>query len=298
MKTMVTLVRREFWEHRSLWITPLATAAILIVLAALGGSMDTGPGVQININGQERAFLDQLTPERRSKVFGLIVGGLLLPQLIAMLVVLSIYTLDCLYAERRDRSILFWKSLPVSDGQTVLSKFLTAIAAVPLLVYVVSLVTSVLCLGVLLTRFFGTPFQALAQWDMSTWLHMQAILLADTFVAALWYAPLVAALMLASAWARRSAYMWVTFVPLVAIFVERRSLGTSYIAHFLAYRTGGFFQAIGMSLRHPGASEIASAYERLDATRLLMNPDLWLGLVAAAAILYATVRIRRYRDDT
>jgi ABC-2 type transport system permease protein len=298
MKTMIMLVRREFWEHRSLWLTPVFTAVVLILLSAVGSSYGNGAAVHIEVNGQEQAFLDSLTPEKRTTMFGILIGGLLVPQLIVMLIVLSFYVLDCLYSERKDRSILFWKSLPVSDAQTVGSKFLTAVLVVPLLVYGISVVTSLVCYVFVALRFSSGPFAGFAPWDTLMWLKTQAILLADTFIAALWYAPLVAVLLLASAWVRRNLYTWVLLAPLVVWFVERRAFGTDYFWRLLSYRTVGFFQALGVTQRHAGMHEIAEVYARFDATRLLASPDLWLGVVVALGLLYATARIRRYRDDT
>lgn len=307
MNTMLTLVRREFWEHRALWITPLVTAAILVLLSLVGTSFDGG--VRIEINGDEKSFLDSLDPTKRGQIFGVVVAGLLVPQLIAMLIVLTIYLLDCLYAERKDRSILFWKSMPVSDSATVWSKFVTAIGVLPLAVYAVSVVTSLLCFAVFTFRFHGTPFENLMPWNGSIWLRTQAMLFVNTIVAALWYAPVAAVFMAISAWARRSVYLWVALPPVLLIFAETRLSGTHYVADFLAYRLGGFFAAMGMGVADKGvgivvdegsdvAREIAKVYEHFDASNLMFNVDLWLGVAFAAALLFGIARLRRYRDDT
>ncbi|MGB8326419.1 MAG: hypothetical protein WCE48_02440 [Steroidobacteraceae bacterium] len=297
MKTLITLIRREFWEHRALWVVPLIVAAVLILSAGVG-TISIGPHVQIQLDGEGREFLQSLTPEKRASIFGIVTGAMLVPQLIALLIIVSIYVLDCLYAERKDRSILFWKSLPVSDLETVASKALVALLAVPLLAYTVSAVTSIVCYAVLAARFAGTPLAGVAPWDTAMWLRTQALLFADLIIAGLWYAPVVAVLLVASAWARRSVYLWVTLVPPLTMFVERQVFGTRHVAEFVGYRLGGFFR----QLRHTGVSDEAvrlkALYEHLDATPLLLNPDLWLGVVAAGALLWLAARIRRYRDET
>jgi len=298
MSALVTLVRREFWEHRYLWMWPFVIAGFLILVSAIGSGYSGGVGVHIEVNGEEHRFLDALTPQKRVALFGVLIGGLLVPQIIGMLLTVSVYVIDCLYAERKDRSILFWKSLPVSDAKTVAAKFLTAVGAVPLLVYAVSVVTSLICYGLLTMRFASTAYAGATRWDTLTWLSTQGILLIDVAVAALWYAPLVAALMAASAWVRRNPYLWITLAPLVVMFVERRTFGTNHFAQFLEYRLTGFFAALGPVLTRHATPQAATLSEGLDATRLLASPDLWLGAVAAAGFLWLATWLRRYNDDT
>jgi ABC-2 type transport system permease protein len=292
MNIMPTLIRREFWEHRGLWIGPLVIAGLLIALSVFTSSID------IHLDNKERLAIGALSP---ATIFGMMIGGMMVPQLIVMLIMLSIYLLDALYTERKDRSILFWKSLPVSDAQTVWSKFATAMLATPLLVYAVSLVTSVVLYVILRLRLAGTPFADVSVWDTVTWLGMQGMLLADTLIGALWYAPLAAALLLVSAWARRSVYLWATLPPLGVMFLEWRIFGTAHFARFLSYRSNGFFQAMGRSvlpLADMPLGRAGGVYRNIDATGLLLNPDLWLGAAAAVALLWLTIRIRRSRDDT
>jgi len=299
MNVMLTLIRREFWEHRSLWLTPLAVAGLLVLLAAFGTHASHGAQVAVQLDGREQQFLDALTPDDRSRIFGLQIGLFLVPQLLVMLVTVSFYVLDCLYTERRDRSILFWKSLPVSDTETVAAKFLTAILVVPLLAYGLALVASFVGYLLLTLRFSSTPWAGLAQWNTLVWLRMQALLLADTLVAALWYAPLVALLLVASAWFRKNLYTWVLLLPVGLAYLEYRAFGTGYLVHLLNYRSFGFFGALGLSLPalRGGTGPMPDFEARLNALGLLASPDLWLGVVAAFAFLYLAVRIRRDRDD-
>src|ERR1700733_3051142 len=109
-KPMLTLVRREFWEHRMLWILPLAVASLIVVGALLPHS-----GMQVDAS-------EYHAPEKYREYYMMFHGVLSAVQFALLAVILPYYLLDCLFAERRDRSILFWKSMPVSDRQTVLSK--------------------------------------------------------------------------------------------------------------------------------------------------------------------------------
>src|SRR3954464_10577776 len=142
---MVMLIRREFWEHRMLVIAPLALCVIYLVLCALAGT-----GVSTNL----RSF----GPETPTATGFLIVMHTVFTILLYLLmaVVAFFYLCDCLYSERKDRSILFWKSLPVSDTMTVLSKLLVALICIPAVVYVLSFVTNVIAFAILQILFHST----------------------------------------------------------------------------------------------------------------------------------------------
>ena len=220
------------------------------------------------------------------------------PLYLIMLLVLSFYLLDCLYAERKDRSILFWKSLPVSDGLTVLSKFLLAVVVVPLGVLVLAAACHVLLFLVWQLGVATGRLPDVLTWKTLLWFKVEGVMLASLLLGALWYAPMAATFMLVSAWARRSPIMWVTLAPIVAMVVEWK-FGTHYVAHFY-YRSFGIWEVLGMghseSLDHGATLE--AALGELNFAAAFTNLNLWLGVLATAALLYATVRVRRYRDDT
>lgn len=307
MKTWITLVRRELWEHRALWVAPLVVAAVLIIVTALSGGVHISGDARVQIDGEAVDFINGITPERAVKLFGVLIAGLYVPQLIVMLIVLGFYLLDSLYSERKDRSILFWKSLPVSDAQTVASKALVALVVVPLGVWLLSVLTSLLTVGALTAKLAGGPFSTIVQWNTPVWFAVQGAMLVGTLVAALWYAPIAAALLLVSAWARRNVFLWTVLPPVALMLLEEIAFNTNRVSSFLEYRFGGFFDAMGMGV-DPGAravgvtdrqfSEIADIYSKLDVTPLLTNIDLWLGVLAAAGMMWLAVLVRRRRDDT
>jgi len=292
-RTLVTLVRREFWEHRALWIAPLAVAVLVAVSA-----------FWIHTNFDSHDIERGWAPSQgRNAValFTIAQWALSMPLYIAMLFVLFFYALDCLYAERKDRSILFWKSMPVSDGMTVASKALTALVAVPLGVFVLAAVTFVLFLLFFDVRAFVWSDPLLLSWDTLEWLRAQAAMLLLLTVALLWYAPAVAALMLLSAWSRRNPFVWLT-VPLLAPLLEYMVFRTQYIWSFYHYRRYGIWDALGIGHTHiitkHGLLPFGDLLTEINWRGAFLNPDLWLGVAVAVALLYAAARIRRYRDDT
>jgi len=302
--TFITLLRREFWEHRGLLYAPLAVALMLVVFTLLGGGMPRG-SVEIHLDGNGAHFVSAMSGPQQRKFFGIVVAGLLVPQLLVAMVVTFFYLLDSLYSERKDRSILFWKSLPVSDAMTVASKAAVALVAVPLIVYVLSLVVSLVVFGVMGLKYSGTELGPLVQWHTLEWFALQGVLLLNIVVAALWYSPVVAALLMISAAARRATVLWAVVPPLILGLVERSTLGTDYVPRFIGYRLTGFFDAMGMGMGRPvqastaeQVERVATLYEKINAAPLLLNVDLWLGVAAAIALLAIAIRLRRWRDDT
>jgi ABC-2 type transport system permease protein len=143
----ITLVRRELWEHRSLVWAPLGVAFAIIVLSVISGAVNGSVDIQL---GADRALPELITDaEKQRGLFAALIAGLVLPQLLVGFAVAAWYLLDCLFTERRDRSILFWKSLPVSDTKTVLSKLFVALVAMPLWIWVLSLVVGLAVFAVL-----------------------------------------------------------------------------------------------------------------------------------------------------
>ncbi len=280
-----TLIRREFWEHRSLWIAPLSVAALLLVGAIIGKvSFDS----------------DVATPEQRRALFGVFMAYAAMPQFITVGIITWMYAGDCLYTERKDRSILFWKSMPVSDTLTVLAKLLVALLIVPLGVYLVSALTTLLLSGIYLVRAWH-DHSGNVYWDAGTWLRIQGISLVTVVAGVLWYAPITAFLMLASAWARRSVQLWVFLPPVVLIMMERIALGTNHVMTVLFYRLGGVFANTGPSFPGTDVSQRATLnllFANVNHFPVFANVDLWLGLGVAALLIVATIRIRQYRDDT
>jgi ABC-2 type transport system permease protein len=291
---LITLIRREYWEHRSLWLGPLAVALFMVAVTLL-------PRFNLNMGD----FNNQSLPpvEALRGMFAIAVWFFDLALYLTMSIVVWFYASDCLYAERRDRSILFWKSMPVSDTKTVLSKVLVAVAIEPLGVYVLTAMTSLVVSGVFIVRAHlgNIPF---AFWDTGTWLRVQLFTLLTTLIASLWYAPLVGYLMLVSAWARRNVQLWVFLPPLVAIFLEWRAFGTQHFWQMLRYRLNGpwpaSFQSAFAQGGGPGtlAGVPGKAFSSSSILAIFGNVDLWLGLAVAALFIVVAIRIRRYRDDT
>jgi ABC-2 type transport system permease protein len=192
----------------------------------------------------------------------------------------------------------------VSDSATVLSKVLVASLVVPLGIYILAVITNVLAFGILYARLHGDAvFGQFVQWSTGDWLHLNGILLADVLIVSLWYAPVVAYQLLMSAWAKGSVLVWTIIPPLLVMLGERLLFGTWYVGRLIGERVG--INLTGVAIGHRPTprvggliSNTSSIFDQIDAFGLLATPDIWIGVAVAAVLIFVTVRIRRYRDDT
>jgi ABC-2 type transport system permease protein len=287
----VVLIRREFWEHRALWLVPLVVAALYIAVCLIpGGSLHIG-GIDLNDGSRNSGT------QRPVEMFAVVQSIFTLMLFALTSIVTFFYLSDCLYAERKDRSILFWKSLPVSDAEAVLSKLLVALLIVPVGIYLLALVTNVLAFVILYLRFHNSAIvQHFVSWDTGVWLRLNLYMIMDVVVIGLWFAPVAAYQLLISGWAKSGILVWTILPPLLLILAEKLAFGTYHVAGLIGYRLGtGLFSEDGAA---SGAVGAESVIDRVNMLPMLARVDLWVGVAIAVALVFATIRIRRYRDDT
>jgi ABC-2 type transport system permease protein len=295
MNTLPILIRREFWEHRMLWIAPLVLVGVYICMCFI-----PGPGV---VGIPKGMHIPDLGPER--SVVALLGVQVVFTSFLVLLMgaVVFFYLADCLYAERKDRSILFWKSLPVSDWVTVLSKVVVALIVMPIAIWALALVANLVAFGVLWLRFHGTAVMPnFIRWDTGAWLRLNGQLFANILAMSLWYAPIVGYQLLLSAWARSSVLVWTLVPPLALMLAEGWFARSWNIANFLGYRLfGGIFYHRPPPNFDVGPGTHNTVEKVLHGTNLLPalgNIDLWLGVAVGVGLVLAAIRIRRYRDDS
>ena len=200
------------------------------------------------------------------------------------------YSLDALHGERRDRSILFWKSLPVSDLTTVLSKASIPLVVLPLLSFALTVATQWIMLLLSTAVMLGSGLSVAPLWTHMPLFRMWLLLLYHLLaVHVFWYAPIYGWLLLVSGWARRAAFLWATLPWLAICAVEKIAFNTSHFCAWLGYRfsggeAGGSFQADSISM---------DPLMHLTPGKFLTTPGLWIGLAFFAACIAAAVRLRR-----
>lgn len=300
------LVRRELWEHRSILVTP-AVIALLISLMALTGHVTISAFDQELVDVAILGASSLGTVERSAAIHVMMIGITSLFAL-AMSVLTLFYTLDALYAERKDRSILFWRSIPCTDSETVLSKLAVAVIVIPMLTMVAIAVTHLVVLAVTSVwvevrganawhlLWSATPF-------LDNWLATLVVLLALP----LWQAPFIGWFLFVSAFAKRSPFL-VAVLPIVILpMLERTLVGTSVLAQaffvrsanmplFRGLQTGDLFFYEG-PVAETGRGGVA-LLPLLDLPGFLASPGLWLGLIVCGLFTAAAIYVRRYRDDS
>ena len=321
MKTFAWLVKREYWERRGgmLW-AQLVCGGVLLLVSLVGlligtvvlrahGGMDT----QINVGVPLGQLIGHPTAAQIAQ-FGLALDASMISFVgigsMVLAFVLFFYLLGALYDERRDRSILFWKSLPVSDRDTVLAKVATAIVLAPVIATVVALVAYFAVL-ILLSLFAllhgGNPVTLL--WLPSHPLLMLVKLAIALPLNALWALPTVGWLLLCSAAVRAAPFLWAVLLPLAAGVLNGvvglmglpsvpgalmwnmgvlRLLGSTFpgwFAHLMATRPGNFDPLRDGVL---GFDLLGRGY---------MMPGLWIGALIGIAMIVAAIVFRRRNSD-
>jgi ABC-2 type transport system permease protein len=284
-RPMYWSVRRELWENRSIYLAPLLVAAVVLFAT----SMST-----IGLPKKMRN-LPTLSAAKQHSAIATPFSMAPAPIMLTTFLVGIFYCLDALYGERRDRSILFWKSLPVSDRTTVLSKMSIPLVVLPLIAFVLSVITQILLLELSTVVLLGNGLSPARLWSEFQFFQGLPIMLYGLTVHVLWFAPAYAWLLLVSAWARRTPVLWAT-IPLFAIaLLERMAFSTTYFGNMLKYRVvGAMREAFAFSPN--GRNGDIDHLSQLTPARYLSAPGLWVGLLFAAACLAAAVRLRRSRE--
>jgi ABC-2 type transport system permease protein len=275
-------LRRELWENRSIYLAPLGVAAFAVVALVIHGI--TMPSHVPGLLGDDPATRQSASVTYR-------IAALLM--LMSAFVVGAFYSLEALNGERRDRAILFWKSLPVSDRTTVLAKAAVPLAVLPLVTFaaVVAMHVTLMLLSVVALTVRGDGMATL--WHALQPFRMWTTLLYAVACIALWHAPIYAFLLLVSGWARRTAALWAVLPVLALGVLEKVTMDTSHVRAFVTDRLIGWYgHAFAPRAEHVPFGPLTP----LTPGRLLATPELWIGLAAAAVFLAVAVRLRRYRE--
>lgn len=334
MNSALIHVRREFWEHRSLWIAPAIWAGIItlmfawVIFAVIPNHVDIdNNGIVIEPDAQTMSQLDEADRKEVEKTLGearehhhqptaaqkdtfFAFSYLAITAFVVLFtcVVVFFYLIDCLYAERKDRSILFWKSLPISDLQVVTSKLAVALVVVPLAAILLAGVVQLLIGLMVWLRFHGTVLGAnMPEWSLLAWFKSMIVALVVGLGGVLWCAPIAGYLLLVSSWARKNVFLWAVLPPIALCALEGFFLHTTHVLQFIAWRLFGFVKLLHLdpSALNVGTRDnsedlphITDVLSQLDMSGLFTNVNVWAGVAVAAALVFVAVRLRRYRDDT
>jgi ABC-2 type transport system permease protein len=276
-------VRRELWENRSIYIAPLAVAPLALVGLVIN-AFHLPAQVRASAGAAPMKLHDTMQQPYD------IVAALLMA---TTLIVAVVYSLDALYGERRDRSILFWKSLPVSDTITVLAKASIPILILPLIGFVVTVVLQLAMAVISSAILAASGLSVSAFWEQLSFGRMSFLLLYHLVaVHGLSWAPFFGWMLLVSAWARRAPFVWALLPPVAIGIVERIAFNTSHFGAMLGSRLSGSASVV---TRAPGHMPTDPMTTHITAGRFLASPGFLIGVLLAALFLAAAVRLRRYQ---
>jgi ABC-2 type transport system permease protein len=280
LRLMYWSVRRELWENRFLYVAPVAVASVYLFAFFIS----TIVGIW-----EKPLRIDPLRqPGGIAEPYGFAAGLIMATAFIVGI----FYCLDALHGERRDRSILFWKSLPVSDLMVVLSKASIPIVILPLFTFALTIATQLIMVLHTTLVMPASGLNVTALWQHLPLFQMWLMLFYHLVtVHALWHAPIYAWLLLVSGWARRVPFLWASLPPLAIGVLEWVAFRTSHFAAFVGYRLAGP-ESYDFTPRHGISME---AMNHLNLGRFLITPGLWGGLLVAALFLVAAARLRRDR---
>ncbi len=322
MHSFTTLLRRELWEHTSLKGIPimllafvlLANLAFIFLLSSTAGTVSIGDGNGVLSSSSYIDFFTQLSSGQQTAIINsaLITTGMIINSV--LLIVMFFYLLDSLYGERKDRTILFWKSLPVSNKQTVLSKLTIAIIIIPVIIFLTTVLANLITLLLQSLLLYRNQYSASILWQQTdvTGLSMFSIFL--LIQQTIWYFPVMGWLLFCSVWCRKPPIIVAVLIPTILVFIdssfmlgtgiseillERLPLGIMSMqlgneSSLMAYNYSlseqqlpGFNMSAGISI--PSIGEILS---------FLANIKVWSGLLIGAFFTGMAISLRRWRDDS
>jgi ABC-2 type transport system permease protein len=318
---MKWLIEREYWEHKGMLVwAPLAVGAAMVVFTLV--MLLAGQKFEFDFNGHVASNQSTvyIAPDEGAQIAQLAATAypmVAVPVYVMLGFLVFFYCLGALHDERRDRSILFWKSLPVSDAQTVLSKAVMALIGVPLVIVVVGGLTSLLIMvlaGIALAMHGANLFGALFM-SAQFWLTpLRLLSLVPIYM--LWALPAVGWLLLVSSWARGRPFLWAVTAPLLTgaalmwaekVFhlpVYSKWVWDNVIMRLLMSVLPGqwiiFSSDAQHAIAHNGGPDkpVRVVMEFFhQAWMSLASPELWAGAVAGVAMIVAAVWIRRWSEE-
>lgn len=322
MTSFITLLRREQWEHTSLKTIPLILL-VFILLANLAFFVFVGnSGYTFTINTELETrqvvnALDYFVNMDASKQAVIINGIMITTGMIInsiLLIVMFFYLLDSLYGERKDRTILFWKSLPVSNKMTVLSKLSIAVFIIPVIIFITTGIANLLTLAFQSYTLSHHQHEAGILWQQvdASGLSMFSIFL--LIQQTIWYFPVMGWLLFCSAWCRKSPIVVAVLIPAMLVFIDSSFMLGTGISELLVERLPLGIMSIQLGnesnlMTHPynlsgqqlpGFNTVAGI--RLpsvdDILQFLVNSKVWIGIIIGVFFTGMAISLRRWRDDS
>ena len=304
INNQIALIRREVWEHPAIYVTPIAIAVIVSLLSIAG--MVTISAFDKEVDMALFGASNIAGDAERQAALTVFFLGTSWVFLFALAILTVFYTLDSLYAERKDKSILFWRSLPVTDAETVLSKLLTAVVILPVVTVVAIIATHLVNLVVtsIWVMIKGGSAGHLI-WASVPLLDNWSAALIVTLASAIWMSPLIGWFLFVSAFTKRApllmAFMPLILIPIIEWIFFRSSVFASAVFGrgemlplFREIDLEQFFDEDHMHV----SEEFVSLLAHIDIGKFLTSGSMWVGVIVCGLLATAAIYVRRFRDES
>lgn len=274
----VALLKREVIENRNLFISTPALLAIIFFLFSIW-IVSFVPSAEIATGIEYLSVLfEGLSPLEMAPVFLMPA----VPFIITLYICAIIYLVNSLYQDRKDASVLFWQSMPISNLQTVLSKVVTIAAVAPVFYVAVLFVFYLLAVALLavLGLAYDVQVAGLGYMFMASVVSLVLIYL-SAITTALWLLPSIGWLLLFSAFARKTPVLWALGVFILLGFLEDFVFGSQYLANWVESRSN---------------PQQYLFFEFSDVLERLFSYDMLFGIVVGAILIAGAISMRRFID--
>lgn len=228
---LTTTIKKEVWEYKKifLWLPTLIAGFMILtplmsflLIDSSSTQFFLGDKQDISWEGFWQQLADTQNPAMFSQLFYGFSSALFAPFFIVATLVQVYYFIACLFDERRDLSILFWRSLPVSDAMSIGVKLLVGALVLPLFFLIAATLTLLLFLiaGAIMCSVIALSY------DISLWglwassniiTHMSSYWL-SLIPYTLWLLPVYAWLMLVSMFSSKAPVLW-AILPIVGLLL-------------------------------------------------------------------------------
>lgn len=278
MKTVITLIKREYWEQSSLFFKVPLALAVIITVAAFCGLM-----LALVMHGYPDNAMAALGDAHIQTDLRSLFQFSALPFVIVLWLTLFYYFVSTLYDDRKNRSVLFWQSMPISQAQTLLSKVVAGVVVAPCLAWVTLVLTQLILLIFATVFLWAHPLMAWqALWSPGQLMMMWAEAWLVMVVQALWLLPLFAWCLFWSAYAKKMPSLSALVSAVVLVVIEWMVFPVQYLGHFIGQRFAYAFSTWHLLDAHVGRDLVWSDY----------GMQLLLGLVVAVALMSAAAALR------
>ena len=307
--TLKWLLKREIWENKVLLIWSNFVLAAAILFFTVPGIFWLGENVK-----ESDVPSDLQINEFATQVSHYFTSGLILFSILLVLTMYS-YATAAFIDERKDRSILFWKSLPISDELTVLSKVLVALILFPVMSLVTMTITTLTAMFVLCVAYamHGISLFSVVFSIDNVWMQI-GLTLKSFPVYITWALPAISWMILVSSLVKSRAGMWAILIPIglfaITAFIND-IVGAAFVKNFAyavlfrgivsivpdSWSYHYYLEEYSQTLSFPEAMQHVALKVDLASWKIFATADLWLGVIAGVAMLLLAVRVRRSRGD-